>query len=114
MRQRERRQEVRYGVAAIWQDGCVRLRAGPALRLLNASSRGVLIQGRVRLDPGRRVEMRVVTRAGSRMVRSRVAWARVIRLWADRLEYQAGLEFENPVEGVWCEYRLPVQRAETG
>ena len=114
MSRTDRRGEARRAVVGVWQDGCLRLRTGLALRLLNASSRGVLIEGHTRLQPGRRLEVHVVTRSGRQPVWCRVAWVRVSRVRPDHVEYLAGLAFEQVVDGAWREYELPLREARSG
>ena len=110
----DRRREARQAVPGVWQDGCLRLRAGDGLRLLNTSSHGALIEGPCRLQPGRRLEVHVTTRAGRRLFWSRVVWVRVHRVRADQVEYLAGLEFEHAVEGAWRAYDVPLPGLQSG
>ena len=110
----DRRCEVRRAVVGVWQDGSLRLRTGLALRLLNASSRGVLVEGHTRLQPGRRLEVHVVTRSGRQPVWCRVAWVRISLIRPDRVEYLAGLAFEQTVKGAWREHELPAPAARSG
>ena len=110
----DRRRETRRAVPRRWRDACLRLHAGDRLRLLNASSLGVLTEGSDRLQPGRHIHVHVRTHTGRLLVTGRVAWVRVSRVHPDELAYMAGIEFERAVDGVWCEHAVPQRPVSQG
>jgi hypothetical protein len=76
----------------------IRLRIGCALAVLDISDSGVLVEGAVRLSPGSRIDVHVVTRRGRVLVRATVARAQVSALRADALHYRAALTFDQAVD----------------
>jgi hypothetical protein len=94
----ERRRATRRTLAADEPLAHAKLRTGGQLVVLDASSWGVLIETTARLLPGRRVDVHIVTSGGRTLVRGRVARAFVCRLEADRIDYRAGLAFDQPVD----------------
>lgn len=76
----------------------VRLRIGPELAVVDIADTGVLIEGPFRLVPGARVDVHVITRKGRVLVRSTVSRSHIISVTAARVEYRAGLQFDQPVD----------------
>ncbi len=76
----------------------MRLRAGRELRVVNASSTGLWVEGPARLLPGTHVEVHVFTTGGRVLTRTRVARACVWAISATAVLYRAALCFERPVD----------------
>jgi hypothetical protein len=74
------------------------LRTGGQLRVLDASSWGVLAETTERLLPGRQLDVHIVSAQGRILVRSRVARAFVARLEADAVHYHAALSFDRALD----------------
>jgi hypothetical protein len=103
----ERRQAERRAIASSEPLSFARLRTGGELRVLDASSHGVLAETRERLLPGRRLDVHVVASSGRALVRARVTRAYVCRLQADAIDYRAALVFEQPIDVRPAEYPVP-------
>lgn len=73
----------------------VRLRVGRDLKVIDVSSSGVLVEGRVRLLPGTQIDLHVITRGGRVLTRARVTRSAVHRLRGDTIEYRSALAFER-------------------
>jgi hypothetical protein len=76
----------------------VRLRIGSELTVLDISDSGTLVEGCVRLSPGSRIDVHVVSRTGRVLVRTTVARAHVASVRADVLTYHVALAFDQPVD----------------
>lgn len=76
----------------------VRLRTGRELLVVNVSSTGLLVEGRVRLLPGSSVDLHVVSGTGRELVRSQVVRSYVSQLFADSVRYRAALAFERSLD----------------
>ena len=76
----------------------MRIRTGQELTVVDLSDAGALVEGTVRLLPGTRIDVHVMTRGGRVLTRTRVIRARVSDLAADRVTYQAALAFDAPVD----------------
>jgi hypothetical protein len=84
-----------------------RLRTGGELRVVDASSWGVLAETRERLLPGRHLDVHVVASNGRVLVRTRVIRAYVCGLQADAIDYRAALAFEQTVDILSMGYAMP-------
>lgn len=76
----------------------VRLRTGRELDVVDISAHGALLEGDVRLLPGTRIDLHVVTHAGRTLVRCRVMRAYVCALAAAGITYRIGVAFEGHVD----------------
>src|SRR5262245_46724575 len=85
----------------------MRMRTGTELTVLDLSDDGTLVEGGVRLVPGARVDVHVITREGRVLVRSRVVRAFVSMVKADSLTYRAALLFDQPVDTGSTGYSVP-------
>ena len=75
---------------------------------MNVSNCGALVEGNVRLLPGRHLDVHVVTRDGRVLVRCRVARSFVCRLAFDGLWYRSALAFERNVDAASGGQQVPV------
>jgi len=75
-------------------EGCVKLRLGHEVSVVNASREGVLIEGAVRLQPGTRIEIQAGTSPG--YLQAHIARCEVSKLREDGVTYRAGLRFIKP------------------
>ena len=103
----ERRQQSRRIPAADEPLARMRMRTGTELTVLDVSDLGTLVEGDVRLVPGARVDVHVITRAGRVLVRSRVVRAFISKLRADSLRYRAALLFDQAVDTSSFGYSVP-------
>ena len=94
----ERRHSVRRTPGAQESLGRVRLRTGPELSVLNVSDVGALVEGKVRLLPGVRLDIHVIARDGRVLVRSRVVRAHVSAISADGIHYRGAVSFDQLVD----------------
>jgi hypothetical protein len=78
----------------------VKLRLGREVAVLNTSRSGILIEGRVRLQPGGRIELQQDSPAG--YVPVHVARCEVSLLDEHGVIYRAGLAFAEPLAVAWC------------
>jgi hypothetical protein len=85
----------------------IRLRTGRELAVVDLSSAGMLVEGRVRLLPGTHVDVHVTTRDGRVLVRSRVVRCHVAAVQADLVSYRGALAFERNVDVAVAGYPLP-------
>lgn len=85
----------------------VRLRTGPEMSVLDVGNGGVLVEGHVRLLPGRHVEVHVVTRGGRVLVRSRVLRCWVATLRSDAVSYRGALAFDRIIDTAPHGYPFP-------
>ena len=76
----------------------VRLRIGSELAVLDISDSGTLVEGGVRLSPGSRLDVHVISRTGRVLVRTTVARAHVASVRADALTYRVALAFDQPID----------------
>lgn len=74
------------------------MRTGHELTVIDLSDAGALVEGAVRLLPGTRIDVHVMTRGGRVLTRARLTRARVSALAADRVIYRGALAFEAPVD----------------
>lgn len=86
----------------------MRLRTGSELAVIDVSNSGVLVEGRIRLLPGRHLEVHVVTRDGRVLVRCRVIRSFVYRLSADDVTYRSALAFERSIDAAFAGQSFPV------
>src|SRR4030095_9631707 len=84
-----------------------RTRAGAELGVADISPTGALVEGTVRLAPGARVDIHLVTRHGRVLVRTRVVRAYVSELRADRVRYRGALRFDQAVDTTVYGYSMP-------
>ena len=94
----ERRRQMRRIPGADEPVARMRMRTGTELTVLDLSDDGTLVEGGVRLVPGARVDVHVITREGRVLVRSRVIRAFISMVKADSLNYRAALLFDQPVD----------------
>ena len=95
---RDRRRERRHSSEHTgWKSEAV-LRPGLLVRILNISSRGVLVQSPGRLRPGRMVELQLAPLEGDRgpVVAGRVGRCRVVRL--NPLLFHGVVVFDRPLD----------------
>jgi hypothetical protein len=85
----------------------VRLRTGSELAVVNVSNAGVLVEGSVRLLPGRHLDVHVVTQDGRVLVRCRVVRSFVCHLEADAVRYRSALAFDRPVDTAGAGHPFP-------
>lgn len=74
------------------------MRTGPELTVVDLSDGGALVEGAVRLLPGTRIDVHVMTRSGRVLTRARVTRARVCALAANRVVYRGALAFDTLVD----------------
>ncbi len=110
----ERRRALRRCVAAGEPLATARLRTGGQLRILDASSWGVLAETTERLLPGRQLDVHIVSAQGRILVRSRVARAFVARLEVDAVHYHAALSFDRALDVHVDGYVMPAVLAVVG
>ena len=103
----ERRRAVRRPVADDEPLCRARLRTGGELRVVDASTWGVLTETTERLLPGRHLDAHVVSEQGRVLVRSRVARAFVSQLTADAIQYRAALAFDCAIDVRAAGYAMP-------
>ncbi|HEX5107772.1 MAG TPA: PilZ domain-containing protein [Vicinamibacterales bacterium] len=84
-----------------------RTRAGAELAVSDISAMGVLVEGTVRLAPGSRVDIHLMTRSGRVLVRGRVVRAYVSELRADLVRYRGALLFDQDVDTSAYGYSMP-------
>jgi hypothetical protein len=87
--------------------GRTRTRAGAELVVADISATGALVEGTVRLAPGARVDIHLMTRHGRVLVRTRVVRAYVSELRADRVRYRGALFFDQAVDTTAYGYSMP-------
>lgn len=75
----------------------MRLRRGGECRVVNVSHSGALLEGPTRLEPGRHVDVTLVSRQGPAMVRALVVRAFVAKVHAEAVVYQAAIRFDRPI-----------------
>lgn len=63
---------------------------------MNISHGGALVEGRVRLDPGRHVEVSLVARHGPLTLQALVVRASVSNVRADAVVYRTAIQFDRP------------------
>lgn len=97
---RDRRKTPRHTVSGV--PGTIRLRPGYEVTVLNTSRHGILIEGRVRLFPGRRVEIQADPGTPHVNVSAVIARCEISALDAGTVTYRAGLVFERPFTFDWC------------
>jgi hypothetical protein len=85
----------------------IRMRTGPELTVIDVSPGGALVEGRVRLLPGARVDVHFMTRRGRLLVRSRVVRAYVSTLGSGGVTYCGGLLFDQAIDTTSYGYSLP-------
>jgi hypothetical protein len=85
----------------------MKLRTGPEVTVLDVSETGVLVEATVRLLPGSRVDVHVVTRGGRSLVRGRIARAFVSAVGADGVRYRGGLAFDSSIDPSPFGYSMP-------
>jgi hypothetical protein len=73
----------------------LRLRRGGDCRVVDLSHGGALIEGPVRLEPGRQVEFRMAGRAREVSATALVVRAAVAQVMPDRVTYRAALKFDR-------------------
>jgi hypothetical protein len=88
----ERRREVRYDAMKLPQLSA-RLEPGPAVRLLDISRRGALVESKMLLRPGQRVSLCFVTPDGEVTLTGRAVRTTVSALTETELGYRTGLSF---------------------
>lgn len=76
----------------------MRMRTGQELAAVDLSDAGALVEGSVRLLPGTRIDVHVMTRAGRVLTRARVIRAHVFAVAATRVTYRSALMFDTPVD----------------
>lgn len=84
-----------------------RTRAGAELAVADISATGALVEGTLRLAPGARVDIHLMTRNGRVLVRTRVVRAYVSELRADRVRYRGALLFDQAVDTTAYGYSMP-------
>jgi len=110
-RARRRPGEEHRGVSA-------RIRPGHAVRLVDVSTGGALIETARRLLPGACIELQIDTDRRRATLRSTVVRCGVIRLAANAVCYQAALAFDRPL--LWfgdsgsAVYRVPPAESRRG
>ena len=77
------------------------------LAIADISAMGALVEGTIRLAPGSRVDIHLMTRNGRLLVRSRVVRAYVFELRADRVGYRSALLFDQGVDTSAYGYSMP-------
>ena len=88
----ERRREVRYDAMKLPQLSA-RLERGPAVRLLDISRRGALVESKMLLRPGQLVSLRFVTPDGEVTLTGCAVRTTVSALTETELGYRTGLSF---------------------
>ena len=84
-----------------------RLRTGAELRVVDASTWGILAETTERLLPGRHLDVHIISTDGRVLVRSLVARAFVWQLEADRVQYRAAFAFERAIGIRAAGYAMP-------
>jgi hypothetical protein len=77
------------------------------MSVVDVSSSGALVEGSVRLLPGTRVDVHVITRAGRVLVRSRVVRCWVAAVDAAAVSYRGGIAFDETVDTSAAGYVFP-------
>ena len=76
----------------------LRMRVGPELRVLNISNAGALVEADVRLAPGARLEVHVITARGRTLARCRVVRAFVCHVRTNTIRYRVALSFDQAID----------------
>lgn len=94
----ERRLATRRIVEAGEPLAKVRMRTGTELTVVNISPAGALVEGSVRLLPGVRIDVHVMTHAGRQLVRARVVRASLSSVRRNQVRYTGALQFDLAVD----------------
>ncbi len=93
----ERRDARRRTVDAGQPESVVKLRRGGECRVVNVSHSGALLEGSLRLEPGRHVDVTLTARHGPATVRAHVMRVCVAEVRAEAIVYQAAVRFDRPI-----------------
>ena len=83
------------------------MRTGPELTVVDVSPDGALVESPVRVVPGARLDVHLMTCNGRMLVRSRVVRSFVAKVQADALMYRAALLFDQTVDTRAYGYSVP-------
>jgi hypothetical protein len=102
------RADPRYPAEAIPGITAMRLSPGEAVRLVNLSSSGVLVEGKTRFVPGTRVSVIFEGPKAPPTVKARVVRCQVSAIaGGGSLQYQSAIQFEQKIEVPVDEAALP-------
>jgi len=102
------RADPRYPAGAIPGITAMRLSPGEAVRLVNLSSSGVLVEGKTRFVPGTRVSVIFEGPKAPPTVKARVVRCQVSAIaGGGSLQYQSAIQFEQKIEVPVDESALP-------
>jgi PilZ domain-containing protein len=102
------RADPRYPAEAIPGITAMRLSPGEAVRLVNLSSSGVLVEGKTRFVPGTRVSVIFEGPKAPPTVKARVVRCQVSAIaGGGSLQYQSAIQFEQKIEVPVDEASLP-------
>ncbi len=79
-----RRTALRFDASAIPAFKSISQVGGPAVKLINISRRGALIEGREYMSPGSRIALQIITEEAANTVKGRI-----IRCWPESTKGQA-------------------------
>ena len=92
------RHEQRYPASAVPEITAVRLSSGDAATMINISASGILVEGRARLAPGKRVTIEFEGSISTKEIKSRVVRCQVSAIEGGSLQYRTALAFTQRLE----------------
>jgi hypothetical protein len=93
-----RRNGHRYQASAVPEITAVRLSSGDAVVMINISASGILLEGRMRLVPGKQVTLEFEGSISAKQIKGRVVRCQVSAIESGALKYRTAIAFAQPLE----------------